>query len=138
MNQAISHSACGAEPGLISVDQALQMILEQTHILVTESLPLAQALNRYLAEAIDSAIPLPLFSQSAVDGYALCSPENLRTHSTFELIGEIRAGQSTEIELRPAQAVRILPVPGFQQELQRSPVRKLSNTMSIKSLSQQT
>jgi len=100
MNQAISHSACGAEPGLISVDQALQMILEQTHILVTESLPLAQALNRYLAEAIDSAIPLPLFSQSAVDGYALCSPENLRTHSTFELIGEIRAGQSTEISNR--------------------------------------
>jgi len=68
MNQALSHSACGAEPGLISVDQALQMLLEQTHILVAESLPLARALNRYLAEAIDSAVPLPLFSQSAVDG----------------------------------------------------------------------
>jgi len=27
MNQTLSHSACGAEPGLISVDQALQMIL---------------------------------------------------------------------------------------------------------------
>lgn len=107
MNQALSHSACGAEPGLISVDQALQMLLEQTHILVAESLPLARALNRYLAEAIDSAIPLPLFSQSAVDGYALCSPENVSAHSTFELIGEIRAGQSTEIELRPGQAVRI-------------------------------
>lgn len=26
MNQALSHSACGAEPGLISVDQALQML----------------------------------------------------------------------------------------------------------------
>ena len=55
MNQALSHSACGAEPGLISVDQALQMLLEQTHILVAESLPLARALNRYLAEKIDSA-----------------------------------------------------------------------------------
>ena len=86
MNQAISHSACGAEPGLISVDQALQMILEQTNVLATESLPLVQTLNRYLAKAIDSAIPLPLFSQSAVDGYALCSPENVSAHSTFELI----------------------------------------------------
>ena len=51
MNQALSHSACGAEPGLISVDQALQMLLEQTHVLATESLPLKKTLNSYLAEA---------------------------------------------------------------------------------------
>lgn len=107
MNQALSHSACGAELGLISVDLALQMILEQTQALATESLPLNQALNRYLAEAIDSAIRLPLFSQSAVDGYALCNPTAIAAQSSFELTGEIRAGQSDEIKLKAGQAVRI-------------------------------
>lgn len=107
MNQAIVHSACGAEPGLISVDQALQMILEQTQTLATEMLPLDQALNRYLAAAIDSAIVLPLFSQSAVDGYALCSANAVTAYSTFELVGEVRAGQSDTTQLQPGQAMRI-------------------------------
>ena len=75
MNQAISHSACGAEPGLISVDQALQMILEQTNVLATESLPLVQTLNRYLAKAIDSVngnlklTPFTLKQQSKIDPF---------------------------------------------------------------------
>ena len=107
MNQAIMHSACGAEPGLISVDQALQMMLEQTQTLATETLPLDLALNRYLATSIDSFIALPLFSQSAVDGYALCSPNAVTAQSQFELVGEIRAGQSDATQLQSGQAMRI-------------------------------
>ncbi|ATO20486.1 molybdopterin molybdenumtransferase MoeA [Acinetobacter sp. LoGeW2-3] len=110
MNHAVTasvHSACGSELGLISVDQALQMILDHTDHLGTETLPLSQALNRFVAEDIYSDIQLPLFSQSAVDGYAICMDTDMPSGSTFELIGEIRAGQVADLELQPGQAVRI-------------------------------
>lgn len=100
-------SGCGAEHGLITVDQALELILQHTQVLATERLKLNQALNRYLAEDIYSAINLPLFSQSAVDGYALCTQAAIEPESEFQLIGEIRAGQQGELQLQDGQAVRI-------------------------------
>lgn len=100
-------SGCGAEHGLITVDQALELILQHTQVLATERLKLNQALNRYLAEDIYSGINLPLFSQSAVDGYALCTQAAIEPESEFQLIGEIRAGQQDELQLQDGQAVRI-------------------------------
>lgn len=100
-------SGCGAEHGLITVDQALELILQHTQVLATERLKLNQALNRYLAEDIYSGINLPLFSQSAVDGYALCTQSAIESESEFHLIGEIRAGQQDELQLQDGQAVRI-------------------------------
>ena len=100
-------SGCGAEHGLISIDQALALIQQKIYALPTEVILLNDALNRYLAEDILSEINLPLFSQSAVDGYAIHSTESTIENSSFELIGEIRAGQSAEIELKQGQAVRI-------------------------------
>ena len=63
MNSAVTtaHSACGSELGLISVDQALQMILDHTDHLGVETLPLSQALNRFVAEDIYSKTQLPIF-----------------------------------------------------------------------------
>jgi len=100
-------SGCGAEHGLITVDQALELILQHTQVLATERLKLNQALNRYLAEDIYSGINLPLFSQSAVDGYALCTQAAIEPEREFQLIGEIRAGQQGELQLQDGQAVRI-------------------------------
>lgn len=100
-------SGCGAEHGLITVDQALELILQHTQVLATERLKLNQTLNRYLAEDIYSGINLPLFSQSAVDGYALCTQSAIEPEREFHLIGEIRAGQQDELQLQDGQAVRI-------------------------------
>jgi len=100
-------SGCGADHGLITVDQALELILQHTQVLATERLKLNQALNRYLAEDIYSGINLPLFSQSAVDGYALCTQSAIEPEREFQLIGEIRAGQQGELQLQDGQAVRI-------------------------------
>lgn len=119
MNQAIDHQhlkteqantqhgGCGAEKGLISIDQALALMVENSQALAVETLPLSLALNRYISEDIYSNINLPLFSQSAVDGYALCSNSEISAQSLFELIGEIRAGQNTETTLSEGQALRI-------------------------------
>lgn len=100
-------SACGAEPGLISIDQALSLIQQRTQVLGVEIIDLNSALHRYLAENVYSNINLPMFSQSAVDGYAIHADDVIQADATFALIGEIRAGQSAEFELKHGQAVRI-------------------------------
>ena len=108
LSSPTSHDGCGAEKGLITVDQALKLMLDHTQSLSTESLALNQALNRYLAQDIYSEIELPLFSQSAVDGYAIFTGLQTEPVGTqFELIGEIRAGQTADIQLKQGQAVRI-------------------------------
>ncbi|OEY94753.1 molybdopterin molybdenumtransferase MoeA [Acinetobacter proteolyticus] len=100
-------SGCGAEKGLISIDEALALVQTQPKALKVETLPLADGLNRYLAKAINSNVDLPSFSQSAVDGYALnSSAENLKD-TVYDVIGEIKAGSESEHQLKDGQAIRI-------------------------------
>ncbi len=107
-------SGCGTEHGLISVDLALNLIIQNTQTLQTERLELNQVLHRYLAEDVYSKINLPLFSQSAVDGYAICTQSEIEANAEFELVGEIRAGQHAAMSLQIGQAMRIFtgaPIP---------------------------
>lgn len=100
-------SVCGAEKGLISIDQAIEIILQQTQPLSTEKKALQASLHHYLAEDIHAQVNLPTFSQSAVDGYALCFDSENAQDQTFEVIGEIRAGSDQQFQLHHGQAVRI-------------------------------
>ncbi|ENX35209.1 hypothetical protein F889_00876 [Acinetobacter colistiniresistens] len=100
-------SGCGAEKGLISIDEALALVQSQPKALKIETLPLADGLNRYLAKSINSNVNLPSFSQSAVDGYALnSSVENLQD-TVYDVIGEIKAGSESDHQLQDGQAIRI-------------------------------
>ena len=100
-------SACSAEKGLISIDQAIEIILQHAQPLSTENKTLQASLHHYLAEDIHSQVNLPTFSQSAVDGYALCFDGENAQNQTFEVIGEIRAGSDQQFQLHHGQAVRI-------------------------------
>lgn len=123
-------SGCGAESGLISIDQALSLLLARTQPLVIESIALDTALNRYLANDIFSEIQLPLFSQSAVDGYALSSTDTIQAQTHFSLVGEIRAGQETELTLQAGQAVRIFtgaPIPSGTTTVARQEIVQTVN-----------
>ena len=60
--------------------------------------------NRYiLAEDVFSPINMPPFRQSAMDGYALCIHNALE----YTQVGEIKAGDAVQYELKPGQAVKI-------------------------------
>lgn len=128
-------SRCGTEHGLISVDQALDRILQHVQPLDTEKLELQNALNRYLAENIYSSINLPLFSQSAVDGYAICAKKAIEPESKFQLIGEIRAGQQVKVQLQAEQAVRIFTgakIPSGTTTVARQEIVQVINSSRIK------
>ncbi|MFV5367961.1 molybdopterin molybdotransferase MoeA [Acinetobacter junii] len=128
-------SGCGAEKGLISIDEALALIQSTPSALTAEQLPLTECLNRYLAQDVYSGVDLPTFSQSAVDGYAICSsPENLQD-SVFEVIGEIKAGSELDHQLLQGQAIRIFTggkVPTGTTHVARQEIVKIESNNKIR------
>jgi molybdopterin molybdotransferase len=79
---------------------------------------LSEALGRVVAEPVDSAISLPPWDNSAMDGYAIRSADvqgaTDDAPATLEVIGEVRAGQAPDITVRRGTALRIAtgaPVP---------------------------
>lgn len=100
-------TGCGAEHGLISVDEAIELISNRSKKLGSIQQPLQNSLSRYLAKEIYSEINLPSFSQSAVDGYALCCHAEDLNNQKFQVTGEIRAGSESHDILSEGQAIRI-------------------------------
>lgn len=100
-------SGCGAEKGLISIDEALQLVQQRPVVLTTEQVALQNSLSRYLAQAVYSPVDLPSFSQSAVDGYAICASLEDLQNANFKVIGEIKAGSELQYQLLEGQAIRI-------------------------------
>ena len=88
---------------LISIDEARRRVLEAVRPLGDEDVPLELALGRVLAEEVTSAIDVPPFDSSGMDGYALIAgPE-----AELEVIGEARAGHPASEAVRAGAAVRI-------------------------------
>ena len=58
-------------PELLTVEEALERVLEQAKPLPSESVQLASALGRVVREPARAAVDLPPFPSSAMDGFAL-------------------------------------------------------------------
>ncbi|HEY2219418.1 MAG TPA: hypothetical protein VGH35_08755, partial [Gaiellaceae bacterium] len=56
---------------LLSIDEAIGLILSRVTALDAEEVPLADAAGRVTAERAHSAVDLPPFASSAMDGFAL-------------------------------------------------------------------
>ena len=128
-------SGCGAEKGLISIDDALALIQSTPSALTVEQLPLTECLNRYLAQDVYSGVDLPTFSQSAVDGYAICSSSENLQDSVFEVIGEIKAGSELDHQLLQGQAIRIFTggkIPTGTTHVARQEIVKIESNNKIR------
>ncbi|WP_425636879.1 gephyrin-like molybdotransferase Glp [Algoriphagus yeomjeoni] len=88
---------------MITVSEALDLIKTHANQLPSVKRPLRDSYGSYLAEEILAPISLPSFRQSAMDGYAFRKGEI----EELEVIGECKAGDATEFEIRENQAVRI-------------------------------
>ena len=77
----------------------------------TETVPLAEANGRVLAERIGAALDVPGFDRSALDGYALRARETFGADeadpSIFEVVGTVEAGERPNVELGLGEAVEI-------------------------------
>jgi len=94
---------------MMSVDEAVAIIAARVRAVdEVETVPLKNADGRILAAAISAILPLPPFTNSAVDGYAVRSddlPE--REEAAFPVSGRIEAGAEAEAAIKPGQAFRI-------------------------------
>jgi len=88
---------------MISVEQALKTIDENVSVAKAIQMNLSKALGYVLAEDITSPIDMPPFPHSAMDGYAV----KLNGTNTFNLVGEVKAGDGHEPQLNQGEAIRI-------------------------------
>src|SRR4051794_34726883 len=93
---------------LMSVDDAVAIIAARVSAVQdVETVPLDRADGRILAEAIAAPLPLPPFTNSAVDGYAVRSADlSGGREQSLPVAGRIQAGASGEA-IAPGRAVRI-------------------------------
>jgi len=88
---------------MISVQEAFSILQNNLTVMPEVESSLFQARKHILSQPLFSPINMPPFRQSAMDGYALCLHDAL----TYEIIGEVKAGDSHIVELLPGQAVKI-------------------------------
>src|SRR4030095_7713949 len=99
---------------MISVTDAIQIVLQQTSSLGTESVPLGDAMGRILAEEIVADTDLPPFDRAQMDGYAVRAADVANTPARLRIVGESAAGAGWHQEMKAGEAVRIMtgaPVP---------------------------
>ncbi|MFO7626821.1 MAG: molybdopterin molybdotransferase MoeA [Candidatus Fermentibacteraceae bacterium] len=88
---------------MISFEDALETVLAHSLPVAEERVELSAALGRVLRKAVNTDIPMPPFTRSAVDGYALPGEGK-----EFKLTGEITASPGTPPALAPGHAAPIM------------------------------
>ena len=103
---------------MLSVEEALQKILNEVNALEEETVPIMEALGQVLAEDVQSDINVPPLDNSAMDGYAVRSEDTRgaseQTPKILKVIDTVMAGAISGKEVQSGAAVRIMtgaPVP---------------------------
>ena len=98
------------DPDLLPVAEAQRRIAAHIPVIrETETVPLATALGRVLANDIISPVDVPGHTNSAMDGYAVRGADLPEAESRrFEIVGHALAGAPFTGEVTALQAVRIM------------------------------
>jgi putative molybdopterin biosynthesis protein len=77
----------------------------------TETVPLAEARGRILAERIDAGIDVPGFDRASMDGYAVRARDTFdageASPEVLDLVGAVHAGEEPDITVEPGACVEI-------------------------------
>lgn len=92
---------------MITYEEALREVLAVAASLGDEALPLAEAHGRVLARDIPAPFPLPRFTNSAVDGFAVTEADLRSVGSPLKIERTVAAGDPPGEELKPGTTVRI-------------------------------
>ncbi|MDY6912523.1 MAG: molybdopterin molybdotransferase MoeA [Chloroflexota bacterium] len=132
---------------MISVEEALERILNNVNILEPEKKTILESLGQVLAEDIYSDVTIPPLDNSAMDGYAV-QWESIReagesNPAILQVIGEVAAGYISSQEVTAGTAIRIMtgaPIPSgadtvvqfeHTDEEDRKNMAKCSNEIGI-------
>lgn len=124
---------------MISKDEALNIVLEETSLGNTEEKYILDSLSKVLSEDIYSKDSLPPFDKAAMDGYAIKSDETIKAleevPAEFNIIGTIKAGDFYKEELKSGEALKIMtgaPLPkGADAIIQIENVKTHGNNLFV-------
>jgi len=97
----------------ISFYEARQQILDTVPVLAIEKVPLLEASGRAVAKDIVANQPLPVFNNSAMDGYAV-RVDDCPIGATLPVVGYLPAGESSHEGVKSGTVVRVMtgaPIP---------------------------
>lgn len=91
----------------ISVFDAVSKVVENVSHIDVETIKLEDSYNRYLAEDLTATHNVPLFTRSAMDGFAIRSQDSAKG-AEFKVVEEVPAGSTSDYELKEYEAFRIM------------------------------
>lgn len=115
---------------MITLQQALDLVLQHTPRLPAETITLLQASGRVLAEEVISDLDQPPFARSSMDGYALRAVDAAQAPVQLQVVGFIPAGVVPDIKIEKGQAAKIMtgaPVPEGADAVQMVEKTRLAN-----------
>ncbi len=89
---------------MISVEEAKELINKSIFSLAVKEVRIIDALDHFLIESIIAPVSIPLFNQSAMDGYAFRFDEK---NSPLKVVETIPAGDTRIVKINEGEAVRI-------------------------------
>jgi len=116
---------------MISISDAIQIVLGQTRTLPPEDADLESASGRILAEDIVADTDLPPFDRAQMDGYAVRADDVASVPARLHIVGESAAGAGWHHEMKAGQAVRIMtgaPVPTGADSVQQVELTRQHNS----------
>jgi len=104
---------------MLELEEALARVLAIMPFPVSETVPLSAAHGRIAISQVVSPIDLPVFDNSAMDGYAVraadVAPANVNAPVRLRLAGRVAAGESFTGEMAAGACIRVFtgsPLPG--------------------------
>src|SRR5215468_6324699 len=91
---------------MISESDARAKILETVRPLPPRNIPISEALDRFAAEDYLAQLPLPMFDNSAMDGYAVIATD-CKKSKRLRVIGEQPAGVDRKLRVSNGETIRI-------------------------------
>lgn len=96
----------------ISIETALELVVQGVEPLSSESVPLLCAAGRILAQDLHAAIDQPPFPRSPLDGYAVRGADTVgatkETPVTLKVTSKLYAGSYGETPVLPGEATRVM------------------------------
>src|SRR5687767_50240 len=115
---------------MIPVADAIQIVLQQTSLLGTDSVPIGEVRGRILGEDVVADSDLPPFDRAQMDGYAVRAADVETTPARLRIVGESAAGAGWHHEMKAGEAVRIMtgaPVPQGADSVQQVELTREAN-----------
>lgn len=115
---------------MLPVSEAIQIVIQRTPTLPSETIDLRNALDRVLVEDVIADSDLPPFDRSQMDGYAVRADDVQQTPARLRIVGESAAGRGWHQQMQSGEAVRIMtgaPVPPGADSVQQVEVTRELN-----------